>query len=214
MVRPSVMKKTQLERTLQGLDPISAPRPEEEQYPTPAAIAAEVAYLALGKGDIAEARALDAGCGNGVLAIAVKLLGASHVVGIDSDPTVLEVARRNGQRAGVDVEWRRQDVASVLGRFDTVVTNPPFGAQRRHADRPFIDKGLQVSRVMYSFHNGATEAWVQKRIETRGGRITDRMRYEFPIPRTFAFHREDVRHIPVILLRTETVAPVTRKDAA
>ncbi len=207
------MKKTQLERTLQSLDPVPAPRPEDEQYRTPAAIAAEVAYLALGKGDIAQARALDAGCGNGILAIAAALLEASHVVGVDSDPTVLEVAERNGRSAGVEVEWRRQDVATVGGTFDTVLTNPPFGAQRRHADRPFIDKGLQVSRVMYSFHNAATEAFVRKRIETGGGMITDRMRYEFPIPRTFAFHREEVRRVSVVLLRTETAGAGTRTDA-
>jgi putative methylase len=197
------MKKVQLERILQGLESVDSPRSETEQYATPASIASEVAYLALAKGDILGARVLDAGCGNGVLAIGAKLLGATQVVAIDLDADVLRVARSNGQRAGVDVDWRQQDVASLEGAFETVLTNPPFGAQRRHADRPFIDKALQVSRVVYSFHNAVTEAYVRSRIEARGGTVTDRIEYEFPIPRTFAFHRQDVRRIPVVLLRSE-----------
>lgn len=201
------MKKVQLERILQGLESVESPRSTSEQYATPAAIAAEVGYLALAKGDVAGARLLDAGCGNGVLAIGAKLLGAADVIAIDSDANVLRVARRNGQRAGVDVDWRQQDVASVEGRFDTVLTNPPFGAQRRHADRPFIDKALMVSHVVYSFHNAITEAYVRKRIEDQRGMITDRIGFEFPIPRTFPFHRQDVRRIPVVLLRYEVAAP-------
>lgn len=207
------MKKVQLERLLQGLDAVPTSRPEEEQVPTPAGIAAELGYLGAAKGDLAAARVLDLGCGNGILAIAAKLLGARHVVGVDRDATAVEVARRNGRRVGADVEWRREDVASVDGPFDTVVTNPPFGAQRRHADRPFIDKALQVGRVAYSFHNGLTESYVRNRIQARGGRVTDRILYDFPIPRSYAFHRDEIRRIPVVLLRTEVVGITPRTGA-
>jgi len=64
------VKKQDLERALQALEPVRAPRPDIEQYATPAGIAAEVAYIALGKGDLAGRTVLDAGCGAGVLALA------------------------------------------------------------------------------------------------------------------------------------------------
>jgi len=95
---------------LESLDPLPNPAPSAEQYPTPAGIAAEVAYLAHAKGDIQGRSVVDLGCGNGVLAIAAKLLGAGPVAGVDSDPLAMEVALRNAERAQVDVAWRLADV--------------------------------------------------------------------------------------------------------
>lgn len=197
------MKKVQLERILQSLEAVPSPRSDIEQYPTPAGIAAEVAYLAHGKGDLAGCRVFDAGCGNGVLAIAARLLGAAEVVGVDIDPGAIQVAERNGRRAKVDVDWRHADVSAVPGPFDTVLMNPPFGSQTKHADLPFLDKALEVAGTVYSFHNAVTEDFVRRRIESQGGRITDRALYAFPLPRAFRFHREDVRRIPVVLFRTQ-----------
>ena len=197
------MKKVQLERVLQSLEPLPSPRSDIEQYPTPAAIAAEVAFIALAKGDIARRKLLDAGCGNGVLAIAAKLLGAADVLGVDVDPGALALAARNAQRTGVEVEWRRADIRSVEGTFDTVLTNPPFGSQSRHADLPFLDKALAVGRVVYSFHNGVTEAYIARRIEGRGGRITDRVPNQIPLSRTYRIQTPEVRWIPLVLFRTQ-----------
>lgn len=47
------------------------------------------------------ARVLDVGCGSGVLSIAAALLGASDALGIDIDPTAVEVAEENGRKNGV-----------------------------------------------------------------------------------------------------------------
>ncbi len=197
------MKKVQLERTLQSLEALPSPRPDIEQYPTPAGIAADVAYIAQAKGDVTGSRVLDAGCGNGILAIAAKLLGAAEVVGVDIDPLAIQVAERNARRARVDVEWRHADVTSVAGPFDTVLMNPPFGSQTKHADLPFLDHAIAVARVVYSFHNGVTTEFVQRRIQAQGGRVTDRIPYEFPLRRSFSFHREEARRIAVVLFRIE-----------
>jgi len=138
-----------------------------------------------------------------VLAIAARLLGAGRVLGLDSDPTAIETARRNGERAQVEVEWRLADVRSVGERFETVFMNPPFGSQRRHADRPFFDTALAWGDVVYAFLNARAEAYVRQRIESGSAKVTDRLPYAFPIPHTFDFHREEVRRIDVVLYRFE-----------
>ncbi len=188
---------------MESLDPLPHPAPSAEQYPTPAGIAAEVAYIAHAKGDVAGRSVVDLGCGNGVLAIAAKLLGASRVVGVDSDSTALEVARRNAEGARVDIEWRHVYVQAVHGAFETVFMNPPFGSQRRHADRPFLDAALASGRVVYTFLNAKAESYVRRRIESASGTITDRLSYAFPIPHTFDFHRKELRRIDVVLYRFE-----------
>ena len=193
----------QLERILQSLEPVKIPSPSTEQYPTPAAIAAEVIQFALGRGDIAGRSVVDLGCGNGVLAIAAKLSGAARVLGVDADPESVEVSRRNAERSEVEVEWEVADVSSVHEPFDTVLMNPPFGAQTRHADRPFIDAAMQLGKVVYTFLNAPSEPFVERRIETTGSRITDRLEYRFPIPHLFSFHRQDVRTHEVLLYRVE-----------
>ena len=193
----------QLERILQSLEPVKIPSPSTEQYPTPAAIAAEVIQFALGRSDIAGRSVVDLGCGNGVLAIAAKLSGAARVLGVDADPESVEVSRRNAERSEVEVEWEVADVSSVHERFDTVLMNPPFGAQTRHADRPFIDAAMDLGKVVYMFLNAPSEPFVERRIETTGSRITDRLEYRFPIPHLFSFHRQDVRTHEVLLYRVE-----------
>jgi ribosomal protein L11 methyltransferase len=44
----------------------------------------------------------DYGCGSGILGLAALLLGASHVVGVDTDPQALEASRENARRNDVD----------------------------------------------------------------------------------------------------------------
>lgn len=196
-------KKVALERILQALEPVGELRPTEEPYATPAPIAAEVVYFAHGKGDIGQRSVVDLGCGSGVLAIAARLLGAARVVGVDVNRTALDIARRNAERADVEIEWRFADVRRVREAFDTVIMNPPFGSQRRHADRPFFASALACGRVVYTFLNAKAERFVRDQIVSAGGRVTDRLEYRFPISHTFAFHRDAVRDIDVVLYRFE-----------
>lgn len=185
------------------MDPIPRPTATWEQYATPAPIAAEVLYLAHGHGDIAGRSIVDLGSGNGILAIGAKLLGASRAVGVDSDPEAIEVARRNAMRARVEVDWRPVNVTGFRESFETVVMNPPFGAQSRHADRPFLDAAMSISPVVYTFLNAKAEDFVRQRIAAARGRIVERLEYAFPIPHLFAFHREAARELDVVLYRIE-----------
>ncbi|TLZ50422.1 MAG: methyltransferase [Methanobacteriota archaeon] len=197
------MKQRELEILLQKVKPHPSPNPTLEQYQTPAVIAAEVLYFAHGKGDLAGKKVLDAGCGTGIFAIGAKLLGAAEVIAVDTDEAALGVAMANANALGVDVSLLTVDVAEFPEPCDTVIHNPPFGSQKKHADAPFLEHALAIWSAVYTFHNGETEPWVESRVASFGGVVTDRLRFAFPIPHTFDFHRKEVVEVPATLFRIE-----------
>lgn len=67
-------------------------------------------------------RALDYGCGSGILAIVAKKLGAGETVGVDIDPNAVEASRYNAERNHVDATFALPDDAPQ-GTFDLVVAN-------------------------------------------------------------------------------------------
>lgn len=48
--------------------------------------------------DVNGCQVIDYGCGSGILGLAALLLGAEHVIGVDTDPQALEASRDNARR--------------------------------------------------------------------------------------------------------------------
>lgn len=70
------------------------------------------------------ASVLDVGTGSGLLALAARALGASHVVGIDNDPVAVSTARANARANGLrGVRFSGTPLHRVRGTFDLVVAN-------------------------------------------------------------------------------------------
>jgi putative methylase len=194
------MKKNELERRLQRVAPHSRPRPDLEQYSTPASVAADMLFTAYSFGDIAGREVVDLGCGSGILSIGAALLGASKVTGIDVDPAAVEDAIRNVEEAGVDVDIRLEDIGEVDLRADTVIMNPPFGAQRRNADRPFLEAAVSIAPRVYSLHNARTVDFLLKMVSAMGREVFFQKSYKFEIPHMFEFHDKRKKEIEVALL--------------
>jgi putative methylase len=197
------LKRKDLEIALQRVKPFTAPNPTDEQYPTPASIAADVMFLAYSQGDIAGLKVADLGCGTGMLGIAAALLGAREVVGLDKDQAALDLAKENARVMGVEVRLCKGDVSEILENVDTVVMNPPFGSQKKHADLPFLEKAMEIAEVSYSLHNASTQDFLLKLVTSAGRRGEVLKRYKLEIPHTFAFHKKAKRDVEVLLLRIQ-----------
>lgn len=203
------MRLRQLEIALQGLEGFVAPCPALEQYPTPAPLAARLLFLAASQGDIDDLTVLDLGSGTGVLACGAALLGAASVTGVETDRAAIAVAEQNAERLGVVVEWIGGDVADLPEParsrvYDTVVMNPPFGAQVAHADRPFVDAALAHGRSVYGLFNAGTLPFLERYIAGRG-EILETVAARLALPRSMAYHRKAMVEIPVECVRIRSL---------
>jgi len=199
------MKLKQLEMALERLAGFDNPRTSLEQYLTPAPLAARLLFHAGLKGDIEGKTVCDLGSGTGILAVGAALLGAADVIGIEIDPGAVRTARDNAALLDVDVSFVVADVKDPetcgrIGPKDTIVMNPPFGAQNMHADRPFIDCALAVAPVTYGIFNAGSCQFIQTYTKGRAT-IAETVSGRLSIRRTFSFHKKNVQEIEVEILR-------------
>jgi putative methylase len=203
-----LVRKRDLERALSEIEAHPSPNAYFEQYTTPSNVAAEALYIAAYVyDDIVEKTVLELGCGTGRLAIGAALLGAKEVFGVDVDGVAVSVAQKNAEIISVKdkTNWVIADIDVVKGNFNTVLQNPPFGVQRRRADRPFISKSLELSSTIYSFHKGgeSNREFIKRFIEGHGGRVTNIFPLKMEIPRMFKFHTKKKKITQVDLYRIE-----------
>jgi putative methylase len=215
--RKRLIRKLDLERFLSQLEPHPSPKANLEQYTVSEAVAATVLYLAAyTNGDVIGKTVLDLGCGTGRLALAASYLGAQCVVGVDIDKIAIKVASENSEKAGLktSIQWVISDINAITGSFDTVLQNPPFGVQKRAADRKFLEKALEVGNVVYSLHNHprtekqlmkrlkanpagllqvAPSPFVEKFVESHHGVVKAVYAMLMTIPRMFDFHTK-IKH--------------------
>jgi putative methylase len=200
------MKQRQLEILLQQVPLPERPIPNLEQYMTPAPIAANVLFTAYHWGDIEGKTVVDLGCGTGIFSVGAAYMGAQEVYGYDVDKTIITSARQYARSKKLAIHFKVQDVTAVTTMCDTVLMNPPFGAQKsnQNADRHFIEKGFEIATVIYSLHLKKTIPFIEKMIHALHGELTYQKDYEFPIKWIFQFHKKEVMIYKVTLLRTLT----------
>ena len=203
------MNLRHLEMRLERLAGFERPTARLEQYQTPAPVAARLLHHAAMQGAIEGYRVCDIGCGTGILACGAALLGASGVIGVDIDPAAIDVARRNAKMLGVSVKFIVADIRNPAIDWaqlacNTVVMNPPFGAQKAHADRPFIDRALDLAGEVYGIFNEGSGPFVAAYTEGRAT-IDEVIRCTFPIRRTFAHHRKERVDITVEVIHLRRI---------
>ncbi len=87
---------------------------------------------------------VDLGTGSGVAAIAAARAGAAHVIGVDVDPTALEVTRANAAENGVQVDTavKPPEACDLLVASDVLYEE---GARRRVLDQQRARDGVLVA---------------------------------------------------------------------
>ncbi|ASJ15965.1 DNA methylase [Thermococcus chitonophagus] len=196
------MRKKELAIMLSKLKGFRNPKPWLEQYRTPGNAASELLWLAYSLGDIEGKVVADLGAGTGVLTVGALLLGAKKVYAVEVDPEAVEVLKENVKDFD-NVEVIIGDVSEFSEKVHTVVMNPPFGSQRKHADRPFLLKAFEVSDVVYSIHLAKPEVrkFIERFSQENNFVVTHRLTTEIEIPAQFFFHRKRLERIKVDIYR-------------
>lgn len=193
------MDKKQLEIILSQLKEPLLPKPSLEQYTITGNLAAEIINLACLHGDIKDKVVFDFGTGSGRLAIGAAIFGAKLVVGIDIDKNVIRAAKENLKRhesyvsKKLPVHFVICDIRNWFAKADTIIQNPPFGIQTRHADRIFLEAALRCGKRIYTLHKNGykkTREFIKKFVEGKGGKIEQILKYKFSIPYMFKFHEK------------------------
>lgn len=195
-----MIKKKDLEICLQKLAPMDQLEASLEQYATPARIATDILFTAFVNGDISGKKVLDLGCGNGIFALGSWLLGAEEVRAVDVSSKALSVAEKNAASLGADIHFENIDVRDYQGKSDTVVMNPPFGSQKKGADRPFLDAAMGSADAIYSLHMSETLPFLDKYITSQGRHLSFHKEYKYDIPHLFTFHRKMKESINIVMI--------------
>jgi len=212
------MKLRKLEMALEKIEGFETPNIHYEQYKTPAIVAAPFLHMAFMNGEIEGQTVYDFGCGTGILSVGAALLGAKEVIGFDIDQNAIADAEKNTQRMTDEIEEKGMnesiqfvlsDVADIskmieegtLKRADTVIMNPPFGAQEKGNDRPFLDAAIAAGNIVYSIHNKGSRTFIEKYIKPAV--VTDCFITDFPIRKTYGFHKKEIQSIDVEIYRID-----------
>jgi len=205
-----LVRRLDLERLLLKVEPHPSPKAFLEQYTVSAEVASEMLFIAAYTNDDIIGRAvIDLGCGTGRLIIGATFLGAREAVGIDIDRLAVRKAKENAENLDLmgNLSWIVGDIDDLHGKFDTVLQNPPFGVQRRTADRGFLLKALELAPVVYSLHKAgeSNRAFIKRFIEANEGKVTSVFQMRLNIPRMFKFHTRGKHEVNVDLYRIERV---------
>jgi len=189
--------KKELEIFLSYLDQIEEKNNKLQQYDTPSKIAADILWTAFMRGDL-EGKVADFGTGNGIFAIGAYFLGAKKVYAIEKDEKRIELAKQNSKEMKID--FIHSDISEFDQKIDTVIMNPPFGKKPRHMDRDFLLKAFDLSDNIYSIHTANSYEFLRDFARQRGFNCQKIRELDFPIKRTFDWHKKPVKNFRVVVL--------------
>lgn len=216
-------RKLELEMLLSRVKPHPKPSPDLEQYTISTDTAATMLYVAAHvDNEIVGKDVLDLGCGTGRLTLGAAFLEAKCVTGIDIDKIAVRIAKKNATETGLAdrTRWIVGDIEAVCGRFDTVLQNPPFGVQKRGADRRFLEKALTTGKTVYSLHKSlhdnktlvkklktkddgllqvSPSPFVESYIKKCGGYLKAAYSLTMTIPHMFNYHKKNKHEFVVDL---------------
>ena len=208
------MKKKEIVSIIQNTATFSNPKIELEQYCIDASSAVDLIYFAgLEFDDIKNRLIFDFGAGTGRLSIISAYFKATYVLSVDIDWSALKILNEN--ILSLDLNHLIFPICSDIDKFEisnsilpknlkiTTIMNPPFGVQKKAADRVFLEKAFNISDVVYSVHlaNVNVSKFISNYIKKFNWKIDYVYPFNMILERTFPFHSKRRKNINVEIYR-------------
>ena len=206
-----ISSKKALEVALSRLKGFESPKVRDEQYSTPSHIAAEILWDCYMQGKIQGKVIIDLGAGTGILGLGALLLGAKQVLFVESEASAWKICMENYNMLKSEFELGKADfelnsAQNVNFEADLVIQNPPFGTKNAHADKIFLEKAIELSSTIISFHKASTEVFVKAFADDKNLKIARVWSFDFPLKKTMKHHEKKVQNIAVNCYQLEKKA--------
>ena len=157
-------------REIDGLALALGPDVLEPRDDTLTLIDAVAPRLAAVAGQGRAPRLLDVGTGSGLIAISLLVrIPSAHAVATDIAPGALRVAKANAEAAGIGARFDTVEgdlFAGVSGRFDVVVSNPPY---IRRSDIAGLDREVRLHDPLAALDGGSDGLDFYRRLAAGAG---------------------------------------------
>jgi putative methylase len=172
-----------------------------EQYETTSEIASTLLWLALMNNDIEGKIVCDLGAGTGILGIGAFLLDARKVIFVEKEEKAVDILKRNIEEYTViDYDIQMIDVTLFNTKCETIIMNPPFGAQTKNADRPFLDCAFRNSLITYSVLPTISEKFYLAYAKENNKQMIIYEKARLRLPKRFEHHKKNAEHIEVMIV--------------
>ncbi len=215
-VKMSVIRsKKQLSIVLSRLKTFENSKVSLEQYSTDSEVGASLLWNATLLDFIDDKTVLDLGCGTGILGLGALFLDADKVFLVDKDKDALDVLKENIKfiddkyfkinKQKYKIICKDIQVLDVVDldkmKIDLVIMNPPFGVKNKHADKKFLKVGFSTRKPVYSIHKVESRKFLEKFSADNGYKLTHFWEMDFPLKKSYSFHRKPVKKIKVCVCR-------------
>ncbi len=169
-----------------------------EQYQTESEIAGDIIWKAFLNGDIKGKTIADLGCGNGIFGIGALILGAKKAYFLDRDKDAIDIAKENYKELRLkNGFFLNEDINEFNKKADTVLMNPPFGVQKEHNDRMFLEKAMELSKKIYSLHKIESKDFIKRLAEKNNFFVAGVYDYDLLIKQKYKFHKKKSYYVKI-----------------
>jgi putative methylase len=168
-----------------------------EQYSTDLEMAYDMVSFIDSKSCIFGKNVADLGCGNGILGITAAIFGAKKVDMYDIDKRMTELTKKNVETLELDnVNTINKDIFDVDYKYDTAVSNPPFGFQSNFSIIAFIKKANKIADNLFFIYKDNKN--IRNLAQINGMDVFELGNIK--LQKSQYFHKKNSYTLPVILI--------------
>jgi putative methylase len=168
-----------------------------EQYSTDLEMAYDMVSFIDSKSCIFGKNVADLGCGNGILGITAAIFGAKKVDMYDIDKRMTELTKKNVETLELDnVNTINKDIFDVDYKYDTAVSNPPFGFQSNFSIIAFIKKANNIADNLFFIYKDNKN--IRNLAQINGMDVFELGNIK--LQKSQYFHKKNSYTLPVILI--------------